>query len=163
MRDEGRGVHLRHIHHPHRPTNRLCGLLACGDDSAKMGQLSDESMDVGRLNDLEKLVGGVVLQATDSRRGIVERETFLLTKCHNLVNLETLGFEVHEVVLVAKEYLSLNAPMVIDKVRVVKVHAPPLALGRETTQEQHLCILRQERTQGVVLYPTLTPGNISYV
>jgi hypothetical protein len=47
-------------------------------------------------------------------------------------------------ILVAKENLALNPPVVIDKVRVVEVHTPPLALGRKTTQEQHLRILWQE-------------------
>jgi hypothetical protein len=83
-----------------------------------------------------------------------------LAEGHNLVNLEALGLEVNEVVLVTKEYLSLNTPVVVDEVRIIKIHTPPLALGRETTKKQHLRILRQERSQGVVLYPTLAAGNI---
>jgi hypothetical protein len=35
-------------------------------------------------------------------------------------------------VLIPKEYLPLNAPMVIDEVGIVKVHAPPLTLRRKT-------------------------------
>jgi hypothetical protein len=50
--------------------------------------------------------------------------------------------------------------VVVDEVRIIKIHTPPLALGRETTKKQHLRILRQERSQGVVLYPTLAAGNI---
>jgi hypothetical protein len=34
-------------------------------------------------------------------------------------------------VLVAKEYLALDAPVVVDKVRIIKIHAPPFALRRK--------------------------------
>ena len=88
----------------------------------------EQDWDVGRLYHLEELVGGVVLQATDSRRGVEECEAFFLAERNDLVDLEALGFEVHKVVLIAKEYLALDAPMVVDKVRVIKVHTPPLAL-----------------------------------
>ena len=125
-----------------------------------MGEFFQKGLDIGWLHHLEEFVRGVVLQATDSGRGVEEREALLLAERHNIIYLETLGFEVHKVVLVAKEYLALDAPVVVDKVRVIEVDAPPLALGRETTQEQHLRVLGQEGAQGVVLYPSLTAGNI---
>ena len=40
-------------------------------------------------------------------------------------------------VLVAEPNLSFDAPMVVDKVGVEKVHAPTLLRRRETAEEQH--------------------------
>ena len=102
----------------------------------------------------------VSLQATNGGRGVEEGEPLFLAERHNLVYLETLGLEVHEVILVTKEYLSLQSPVVVDIIRIKKVHAPPLALGREATQEQHLRMLRQEGLEWVVLYPISAAGNI---
>ena len=117
-------------------------------------------MNVGRFHDLKKFVGGIILQATNGGRGIEEGEALLLTERHNLVNLEAFCFEVHEMILIAKEYLSLDAPMVVDEVGVVEVHAPPLALWWETTQEQHLRILRQKGFKRMILYTILVAGDI---
>ena len=66
-------------------------------------------------------------------------------------------------VLVAKEQLSLNSPVVVDEVGVIEVHAPPFALWRKTAQEQHLGVLWQERTERMVLYTILAALNIFYV
>jgi hypothetical protein len=35
-------------------------------------------------------------------------------------------------VLVAKEYLALDTPMVVDEIGIIKVHAPAFALRRKT-------------------------------
>ena len=115
-----------------RGANGFCGFLASGDDSAEVRQSRKQGGDVCRLYHLEELVGSVVLQATDCRRGIEECETFFLAEGNDLVNLETLGFEIHEMILVAKEYLALDAPVVVDEVRIVEVHAPTPTLWRKT-------------------------------
>ena len=114
------------------PSPRPRGLFACGDDGTKVWQLRKQGRDVGRLYHLEEFVEGVVLQATDSRRSVEKREAFFLAEGNNLVDLESLGLEVHKMVLVAKEYLSLDTPVVVYKIRIVKVHAPPFSLGRKT-------------------------------
>ena len=125
-----------------------------------MRELSDYSVNIRWFYHLKELVRSVVLQATDSRRGIEEREALLLAERHDFVDLEMFVWHIHEMVLVTKEYLSLNAPVVIDKVGIIKVHAPSLALGRKTTQKQHLGVLRQERLKRVVLYPIPAAGYI---
>jgi hypothetical protein len=61
---------------------------------------------------------------------------------------------------IAEEYLPLDSPVVIDKIRIEKIHTPSLALRRKTAQEQHLSMLRQERTERVILYTTLAAGDI---
>ena len=63
-------------------------------------------------------------------------------------------------VFVAEEYLSLDSPVVIDKIRVEKIHTPSLALRREAAQEQHLRILRQERMERMILNTILAAGDI---
>ena len=100
-----------------------------------------QCLDVGGLYDFEEFVGGIVLQAADGGGGVEEGEAFLLTEGYDVVYLEAFVLQIHEVVSVAKEYLSLDAPVVIDEVGVVEVHTPPLALWRETAQEQYLGIL----------------------
>ena len=61
---------------------------------------------------------------------------------------ESLVFSVNEVVAVVEEHLSLYAPVVVKEVWVVEVHAPPFPLRRKTAEEQHPCVLGQERAQG---------------
>ena len=41
-------------------------------------------------------------------------------------------------VLITEEDESFDAPMVVEEVRIKEIHAPTLALGRETTKEQDL-------------------------
>ena len=142
MRDENGGVDLRNFWDAERGADGFCGFLARGNDSFAMGQLLQETRDIRWFHDLKEFVGGIVLQATDSRRGVKEGEALLLAEGHNLVYLKTFGFEVHEMILIAKEYLALNAPVVVDEVRIIKIHAPPLALRRKAAQEQYFRILR---------------------
>ena len=146
MRDENGGVDLRNFWDAERGADGFCGFLARGNDSFAMGQLLQETRDIRWFHDFEEFIRGVVLKATDSCAGVEKGEALLLAEGHNLVYLKTFGFEVHEMILIAKEYLALNAPVVVDEIRVVEVHTPPLALGWKTAQEQHLRILRQERT-----------------
>ena len=146
MRDENGGVDLRNFWDAERGADGFCGFLARGNDSFAMGQLLQETRDIRWFHDFEEFIRGVVLKATDRCAGVEKGEALLLAERHDFVYLKTFGFEVHEMILVAKEYLALNAPVVVDEIRVVEVHTPPLALGWKTAQEQHLRILRQERT-----------------
>jgi hypothetical protein len=66
-------------------------------------------------------------------------------------------------VLVAKENEALYAPVVVDKVGVVEVHAPALPLRRKTAQEEHTAVLWQKGVQRMVLYPIDGEGNVLYV
>ena len=143
-----------------RRADGFCGFLAGGDDGTEVRQSRKQGRDICRLYNLEELVGGIVLQAADGSGGIEESKALFLAEGHNLINLETLGFEVYEVILVAKEYLALDAPVVVDEVRVIEIHAPTLTLRRETAEEEYAGILGQEGTQRMVLYPTLAAGDI---
>ena len=136
------------------------GFLASGDDGTKVGELSNEGTDVGGLHYLEELVGSIVLQTSDGGGGVEEGKAFLLTEGYNLVDFETFVLQIHEVVPVAKEYLALDAPMVVDEVGVVEIHAPTLTLGREATQEQYLGILRQKRTKRMIFHTVLATSYI---
>ena len=157
---DGRSVDLGDGWDAERGANGFCGFLASGDDSAEVRQSRKQGGDVCRLYDLEELVGGVVLQATDGGGGIKEGETLLLAECDDFVYLKALGLKIHEMILVAKEYLALDAPVVVDEVRIVEVHAPTLTLWREAAEEENTGVLRQEGTQRMVLYPTLAAGDI---
>ena len=136
------------------------GFLASGDDGAKVGELSNESADVGGLDDLEELVGSIVLQTSDGGGGVEEGKTLLLTEGNDFVDLESFVLQIHEVVPVAKEYLTLDAPMVVDEVGVIEIHAPTLTLGREAPQEQYLGILGQERTKWMIFHTVFATSYI---
>ena len=53
---------------------------------------------------------------------------------------------------VSEEDGSLNAPVVVDEVRIIKVHTPPFALRRETAQEKYLGIRWQEWYQWMIFH-----------
>ena len=63
-------------------------------------------------------------------------------------------------VAVGKEHFALDAPMVVDEVGIVEIHAPPLALWRKAAEEQHPCVLGQERAQRVIFNPCIAAGNV---
>ena len=63
-------------------------------------------------------------------------------------------------ILVTKENEALYAPMVVDEVGIVEVHAPAFPLRRETAQEEHTAVLGQKGVQRVVLHPIGGEGNV---
>lgn len=65
--------------------------------------------------------------------------------------------------LVTKKDEALYAPMVVDEVWIVEVHAPSLPLRRETPQEEHTAVLGQKGVQRVVLYAIGGKGDVLYV
>jgi hypothetical protein len=64
------------------------------------------------------------------------------------------------VITISEKHFSFDAPMIVDEVGIIEIDAPAFALGRETTQEQHLGIIWQERDERMVLYPTLASSDI---
>ena len=116
-----------------------------------MRQLRDEGGNVCGFHNLEKLVRSIVFEATDGCRGVEEGDALLPTMPDNLIEFEAFLLLINEVILVAKEDLSLDAPVVVYPIRVKEVHAPPLSLRRKTAQEEDFRILRQERFQGMIL------------
>ena len=112
-------VYLGYDGDAERCADRLRSLLTSGDDGPAPGQLLQQGPDIRCLYHLEMFVRGIVLQAPHGCGGVEEGESFLLAETDDLVDLEPLGLGVHEVVPVAKEYLPLDAPVVVDEVGVV--------------------------------------------
>ena len=132
MRDENGRVDLGNFCNAERGADGLCGFLARGDDGLAVWQSLQEARDVRWFHDLKEFVGGIVFEATDSRRSVEEGEAFLFTERYNLVNLKALGLQVHKMVFVTKEYLSLDPPVVVYEIGIIEVHTPTLTLRRET-------------------------------
>ena len=109
-----------------------------------MGHLKKEGMYVGGQDNIQELVRCIVLQTAHGGGSVVEAYAFLLKEGDDEVKAEGLCLGVHEMVLVAKENEALYAPVVIDKVGIVEVHAPALPLRRETAQKEHTAILWQK-------------------
>ena len=119
-----------------------------------------EGMDVGGQDNLQELVRGIVLQAAYGGGGVVEANALVVKKGNDEVKAEGLCLGIHEMVLVAKENEALYAPVVVDEVGIVEVHAPALPLRRETAQEEHTAVLWQKGVQRMVLYPIDGAGNV---
>ena len=120
------------------------GFFSGGDNGLALRDLPQQGGDVGRGHYLQELVGGVVFQAADGGGGVVHRYAGSGAEIHYVIQSEFLGGNVHETVLVVEKYQAQNPPHVVDEIRVVKIYAPALGLGRETAQHQHLGISRQE-------------------
>ena len=120
-------------------------------------------MDVGWQDNLKELVRGIILQAAYGGGGVVEAYALVHQEGDDKVQAEGLCRGVHEMVLVTKENQALYAPMVVDKVWIVEVHAPALPLWRETAQEEHTAVLWQKGVQRMVLYAIGGKGDVLYV
>ena len=103
MRDENGRVDLGNLRNAECGADGLCGFLARGDDGLAVGQSLQEARDVRWFHDLKEFVGGIVFEATDSRRGVEEGKPLLLAERYDVVYLEALGLQIHEMVLVTKE------------------------------------------------------------
>lgn len=75
-----------------------------------------------------------------------------MAESNDFFYLEAFVFSVHKMISVSEEYLSFDAPMVIDKVRIVEIHAPTFALGREAAKKKDFGVFGQERNKRVVFY-----------
>lgn len=117
-------------------------------------------MDVGGKDNLQELVRGIVLQTANGGGGVVEAYALVHQEGDDKVQAEGLCRGVHEMVLVTKENEALYAPMVVDEVGIVEVHAPALPLRRKTAQEEHTAVLWQKGVQRVVLYAIDGAGNV---
>lgn len=117
-----------------------------------MGKLGEEGADVGLLHYFEKFVGCVVFLSFDGGGGVEEGDALLLAMGDDVIEAEAFGVGVHKVILVAEEDLSLDAPVVVDKIGVEEVDAPPFALWRETAEEEHFGVLGQEGDEGVIFH-----------
>lgn len=160
MGDGGVGVHFGHVGNVQRGTDGFGGFLACGDNCQAMRQLLQESRNIGGHDHFEKLVGGVVLQSSDGCGRVEEGDTLCLAVRYNLFQFEAFVLHIHEVVPVAKKDLSLNAPMVVDEIGVIEVHAPAFPLWWKTAEEEHFSVLGQERNERMKLHLRRASGNV---
>lgn len=160
IRNGHRGIHLGNDSNVHRSADGFSGLLASRDDGQTMRQPTQKCMNFSGFDHFQKLIGGIILQATDSCRGVEECKSSILAEGHNLIESETLGLEIHEMIPVAKKHLPLNPPMVIDEIRVIKIHTPTFSLRWEAAQKQHFGILGQERTQRMILHTVFAAPDV---
>ena len=120
-------------------------------------------MNVGWLHHLQEFVRSIVLQSFDGGGCVEEGDAPVLAVGNDGIEAETLGFCIHKVILVAKEDFSLNAPVVVDEVGIIEVHAPPFPLRGETAEEKHFGILRQEGNERMVFHFCRAASNVCSV
>ena len=109
----------------------LRGQLPRRNDGLTVRNLSQHCVEIRRLHDLQILVGGIVLRATDTGSRIIEGYAFLLQERDDPLQIETLLLLHDEMVLVAEEADAEDPPHVVDPVRVIERHAPALGGWRE--------------------------------
>lgn len=160
VRNGHRGIHLGNDSNVHRIADGFSGFLAGSDDGQTMRQPTQKCMNISWFDHFQKLVGCIILQPSDSSRGVEECKSSILAKGHNLIESETFGLEIHEMIPVAKKHLPLNPPMVIDEIRVIEIHAPTFSLRWEAAQEQHFGVLGQERTQRMILHTVFAAPDV---
>ena len=101
------------------------GFLARGNDGAAKGHAGQKAFDVGGRDDLEKLVGGIVLQTPHSARRVVDAYALRVEKLDDLSHTVCLLLGVDKVERVAEENEPEDAPHVVREVGVYKqpIHA----------------------------------------
>ena len=112
-----------------------------------MGNLLQQSVNVGGFDHLQKLVRRIVFRSANGGRSVKKSDAFFLAKRHDFLLSEPFFPFIDEMVAVAEENLSLDAPMVVDEIRVEKVHRPPFPLRWKAAEKQHLRVLRQKRLE----------------
>ena len=81
----------------------------------------------------------------------------------DFINLEAFVVGIDEVIFVAEEDLSLDAPVIVDEVGIEKVDAPPFALWWETAEEEHFSVLGQEGDEGVIFHLIRAASDVGFV
>ena len=120
-------------------------------------------MNVGWLHHFQEFVRSIILQSFDGGGSVEEGDAPVLAMGNDGIEAETLCFCIHKVVPVAKEDLPFNAPMVVDEVGVIEVHAPAFPLWRKTAEEKHSGILRQEGDERMIFHFCRAASNVCSV
>lgn len=128
---------------------RVGRLLPGGGHCAAVGQLAQQGSDVGRFDDVEKLVRSVALQAAYDARCIIKGQAGALGKGDDFIPAEAFGRLVDKAVLVATEDIAQYAPHVVLQVGVEEVDRPALAWWWETAQHEQACFRGEERGEGM--------------
>ena len=152
----------------------LARLAAGGYNRPALWHLAKKREHIGPLNNLQKVVIGIVLQPPDLPCSIKQRNSLLLAELHNplfikpfngflgLRGIAKFTFEQRcgslfkmrldlKMSFVPEVNQPLNPPEIIDPVRVKEFHAPPGLRRRKTAQKQHLSVHRQKRFKRMLL------------
>ena len=161
--DGDEGVDLRCLGDAQEVADGVGGFLTGGDNGLTMGQLSEESTNVGLLHYFEEFVRSVVLLSPDGSGGIEEGDAFFLAMGDDVIKTEAFGLQIDKVILVSKEDFSLQTPVIVDIIGVKEVDAPPFALWRETAEEEDLGVFGQQRDEGVVFHLVCASCDVFFV
>ena len=126
-------------------------LLPGGDKRVTVGNPGEQPGDVRGRDHLQEGVGRIVLQAAHLAGGVVEREPGLCAERPHGRFVEALLLQKAEMVLVPEMDQAQDPPEIVQPVRIVERHAPPLRLGRKAPQEQHFRPFRQEGFERMAL------------
>ena len=137
--------------------------LSCGDNGLAVGKSREQGRDVCLFHHFEIFVGGIVLQSANGRGGVEEGDAFVLAKGYYLVYVEAFACRVDEMVAVAKEDLPFNAPVVVDEIGVIEIHAPPLSLWRKTAEKQHFGFFGKKGDERMVFHIGCASGYVMCV
>ena len=110
--------------------------LSCRDDSLALRQGSEHLMEVSLFDHHEVFVGGRSCSTTDLGAGIKQCDTFFFEKGLEQIQPESLCLGIDKVVLVVEENDAEDPPHVIDEIRVIEWHRPPLLCRRKGAQHQ---------------------------
>lgn len=135
----------------------LRGFLSSRYDGFQLRQMVREGAYVRGLYHLQKLVGGVVAQASHGSGGVIEGDAVRGAVVYNLLEKEGLALFVNEMFLVAIEDSPFDAPVVVDEVRVIEVAAPPFALRGKAAEEENTSVRRQKGEQRMIFYISVAP------
>ena len=106
--------------------------------------IANKFFDVGRLDDFEEFVGSVTGFSYDRGGGVVKSDAVAFAVVDYLIDFERLIFVVYKMVFVVVEDESLNAPVVVDEIRVKEVHAPTFFWWGEASEKEDACSFMNE-------------------
>ena len=106
------------------------------------GDTAEQDGDVGFLDHLQELVGGVALQAAHGRCRVINSNASVVKKTDNVVFQERLVGSVYQPGRIVKEYHAEDFPHHVGAVGIKEIHTPPCTGRRETAQHQQPCLRR---------------------
>lgn len=129
----------------------FAGLTARGDHVVAMGHLAKQDTQVGGLQNLEMVVGGIVAQAADACGGVVEGKAPLQAELDDALATEAFLVCEDKVLWVGEMQEAHDAPEVVDIIRIEEVHRPACPWRWKTAKEEKAPVFRQEGLEGVRL------------